>query len=150
MPRVRTVHSYCAALSAPAILFFAASGLFQLFNLHKEDAATGYRPPIALQLVSDMHKNQTFSISRAPAKTARRGARPRPGDSDDSSPKRSKPLSAGQLLLKWYFAFASAMLIVTVLAGLQMMLRNRRDRLVMSGLFLAGFIVPLVITLAQA
>ena len=49
------LHRYAGLLTAPLILFFAVSGIFQVFRLH-EPHKDGYKPPQVLKVASDFHK----------------------------------------------------------------------------------------------
>ena len=141
---IRKFHTYCGALFAPAIVFFAISGALQVFHLQKPSA--GYRPPALFQTLDQLHKDQSL---RSPRETAAipdasaprpRHARPAVAPSPDAGPR---PISAGQLALKWYVTVMSAALVMTTIAGLYMALQNRRERVIVTLLFAAGIIVPL-------
>ncbi|MEA2166597.1 MAG: hypothetical protein QOK37_4724 [Thermoanaerobaculia bacterium] len=49
------LHRYAGLITAPIILFFAVSGIFQVFRLH-EDQKRGYKAPAVLKLAADFHK----------------------------------------------------------------------------------------------
>jgi len=49
------LHRYAGLLTAPLILCFAISGIWQVFRLH-EDHKNGYRAPKTLKTISDFHK----------------------------------------------------------------------------------------------
>jgi hypothetical protein len=56
----RKLHLYLGVLFAPAILFFAATGIVQVLDLHQSSA--GYDAPELLQRLGALHKNQLFSV----------------------------------------------------------------------------------------
>ncbi|HXA37521.1 MAG TPA: hypothetical protein VNW53_00845 [Phenylobacterium sp.] len=134
--RLRTAHSYCGALFAPALLFFAVSGLWQVFDLHKPQPGRGFEPPQALRSLSALHKDQTLAT---PARPARKG--PSPG------PKRPAPpaMGLGQALLKAYAAATSAVLALVTCLGLYMAQRSPRDRMWIAGLFALGLAAPMAL-----
>ena len=49
------LHRYAGLVTAPLILFFALSGVFQVFRLH-EDHKSGYKAPAVLKGVGAFHK----------------------------------------------------------------------------------------------
>ena len=59
---VRKLHLYSGVLFAPAILFFALTGLIQVFDLHKARPAAGYRPAGLILRLAALHKDQTFAL----------------------------------------------------------------------------------------
>ena len=59
---VRRLHLYSGVLFAPAILFFALTGLIQVFDLHKARPAAGYRPAGLILRLAALHKDQTFAL----------------------------------------------------------------------------------------
>jgi hypothetical protein len=136
--RLRTVHGYCGALFAPALLFFAVSGLWQVFDLHKPQPWRGFEPPQVLRSLSALHKDQTL---RTPARPARKGSTP--------GPRRPGPpaMGLGQALLKAYAAATSAVLALITCLGLYMAQRSPRDRLWIAGLFALGLAGPLALLL---
>jgi hypothetical protein len=48
------LHRYAGLLTAPLILFFAISGIFQVFRMH-DDRKDGYKAPEILKTASDFH-----------------------------------------------------------------------------------------------
>ncbi|HYS55502.1 MAG TPA: hypothetical protein VER58_17225 [Thermoanaerobaculia bacterium] len=49
------LHRYAGLITAPLILFFAISGIWQVFRLH-EDQKNGRRAPQRLKTLSNFHK----------------------------------------------------------------------------------------------
>ena len=144
---LRMWHTYCAALSAPTMLFFALTGMLQLFDFHKARPDVGYQPPAFLLAIGTLHKNQTIEASRDSDDTA--GAKPHKHDTAAGKRGRTpKTLTSGQVLLKWYAVLASTSFVITALMGLYMSVRLRGDKKAVLALFLAGIFLPLAILLA--
>jgi hypothetical protein len=143
---IRKFHTYCGGLFAPAILFFAISGALQVFHLQK--ASAGYQPPAMLQTLDQLHKDQSLRPPREKATiagaSAPRSHHARPAVSPSPVPDAGpRPISAGQLALKWYVTVMAAALVMTTIAGLYMALQNRRERAIVTLLVVAGIIIPL-------
>lgn len=60
LAQVRRFHVYLAMLAAPTLIFFSATGMLQLFSLH--EAHGDYHPPVLLQRLAALHKDQVFSL----------------------------------------------------------------------------------------
>jgi hypothetical protein len=50
------LHRYAGLLTAPLILFFAISGIWQVFRLHEDRKDGSYKAPKAIADMSDFHK----------------------------------------------------------------------------------------------
>jgi hypothetical protein len=145
---IRKFHTYCGGLFAPAILFFAISGALQVFHLQKARPSEGYQPPAMFQTLDQLHKDQSLRSPREkasiPDASAPRSQHARPAVSPSLLPDAGpRPISAGQLALKWYVTVMAAALVMTTLAGLYMALQNRRERVIVTLLVSAGIIIPL-------
>jgi hypothetical protein len=151
---IRRTHAWCGALFAPTILFFAATGVLQVYDLHKPQPDRGYQPPAALQLVASLHKDQVARVRPPPSAGRLKPVKPHKardedggggqGDERQSKPEARAP-SLSQILLKAFVTAASATLAATTLVGLYLALQNRRDRLLALGLITAGIVVPLAL-----
>jgi hypothetical protein len=53
--RLFKLHRYAGLITAPVILFFAISGIFQVFRLHQDDKK-GYKAPAVLKAAGNLHK----------------------------------------------------------------------------------------------
>jgi hypothetical protein len=139
----RTWHSYAGAFFAPAILFFAITGALQTFNLHKP--MPGYRPPIVLQALASLHKNQNLHVKNADDPAPRTGKHARAGKSDDTR----RPLSSviAQWMLKVFVALVSLGLVATTALGFYMSWQTSRRRTVLLW-FAAGAALPMLMMLA--
>ena len=57
MAILRRIHLYLGCLFAPALIFFAASGGWQLYRLHDTKKDGSYTAPAALSALSAVHMN---------------------------------------------------------------------------------------------
>ena len=127
--RLRTWHNYIGMLVAPTVLFFSLSGVFQVLNLHEDHA--GYTAPNLLVQAASLHKDQVLETGH--------------DDKPDGPPRPAPHYTLRQGLLKAYFIFAAASLIVSTLIGITLSLQNRLHR--RSGLVLLGLgvLIPVLI-----
>jgi uncharacterized iron-regulated membrane protein len=120
MMTLRRWHTYVGIFIAPSVLFFAMTGIVQLFSLH--EARDGYTPPPIIERLGRVHKDQVFSLGRhrpPPPAAARPAARPPPEKA--SGPKHDQPKVA-TYLLKWFFTIVALGLIASTGMGLYMSL----------------------------
>jgi hypothetical protein len=149
----RKWHSYSGAFFAPAILFFAATGALQTFNLHKPQP--GYQPPALIQALASMHKNQNLKVKYLDAPKAvgpdgpRLGRRGKARDvqaADAPAPVQSSLSFAAQTALKIFAVLISIGLAATTLLGLWMSWNTTRRTAVLLW-FAAGAILPMALML---
>ncbi len=57
MKRLRQLHLYLGTLFAPLLIFFAASGAWQLFGLHQDARDGSYSAPASLAALAAIHKH---------------------------------------------------------------------------------------------
>ena len=140
----RVWHSYAGAFFAPAILFFSVTGALQTFNLHKP--MPGYRPPVVLQAMASMHKNQNLHVKNADDPAPKKGKRVKAEKPDDTPPP---PLSSviAQWMLKVFVALVSVGLVATTALGLYMSWQTSRRRAMLLWLA-AGTVLPMLMMLA--
>jgi hypothetical protein len=139
--QIRTLHTCVGMLIAPAVLFFACTGVLQIYSLH--EAHGGYTPPSVIEKLSALHKDQVFAQPRrrpppASAAGAPKPVSPPPGGADH----RTKLATT---LLKAVFAAVAVGLIGPTCAGLWMALRQPGRRRLYLLLLLIGAGVPLVL-----
>jgi hypothetical protein len=156
---LRKLHLYVGVFIAPALLFFAFTGAMQSFSLHETTQGSSYKPPAWLVALGQLHKKQTTDVpvrkqrpvapdqpsadakkvdKAAPlplANTAPSGAKPEP----------STPRPKTHLPMKIFFVLVSAGLLVSTLTGIYMVYKYSRRKVLISGLLLAGIIVPILI-----
>ena len=90
--QLRTLHTYVGMFIAPSVLFFACTGIIQIFSLH--EAHGGYTPPAIVVKLSSVHKDQVFRVphkgggggaSAGKSHKPKSAEAPKPG-ADDSKP----------------------------------------------------------------
>jgi predicted cobalt transporter CbtA len=140
---LRQWHAYLGLFIAPSVLFFALTGLVQIFNLH--EAHGGYRPAVLVEKLSAVHKDQIFEAPRerpAPdpgAAHAAHAAADQPADEGDEKQRVST------YVLKWLFAFVSLGLITSTLIGIWMGATQIRRKGLAWTLLIAGTLAPIAI-----
>ena len=135
--RLRKWHAYIGLFIAPSVLFFSLTGALQIFNLH--EAHGTYQPPMLVEKLSAVHKDQVFEKSDhhpPPGDDAQPGA-PAPGD--DEHGKTAAPT----LVLKWYFCLVGVGLAVSTLIGIWMGTTQLRSKSMAWTLLIAGTLLPL-------
>lgn len=112
----RAVHTYLSCFFAPVLLFFIATGVLQMLELHEKQKGSSYEPPKIVKQIALAHRHQYVEKPAAPAKSP---------------------------VLFRYFVFAmSAGFAVTMLLGVQIALENRaRSRAAVISLIL-GTLLP--------
>jgi hypothetical protein len=136
MSSIRIWHTYLGMILAPSIIFFALTGLLQIFSLH--EAHDGYKPPALIEKLSAVHKDQVFEAKEHDAEPAE------PADAKPQAPQRSM---LGTYVLKWFFALVALGLGVSTVLGVWMGLKGtvrRRTNLWFLGL---GIVLPVVLTI---
>ncbi|MDR3510914.1 MAG: hypothetical protein P4L73_04725 [Caulobacteraceae bacterium] len=150
--QIRTWHTYLGMLIAPAVIFFAATGLLQVYSLH--EAHPGYTPPPLVEKLGMVHKNQRFALGRhGPPPSAALAAGPsagqaRPADGPPTGRARASNPATG--LLKAFFAAVSVALIFSTGTGVWMALRQPLRRRTYILLLSVGALVPVVLAVLSA
>ncbi len=150
---LRQVHLYIGIFISPAILFFALTGALQTFNLHESGhGRENYTPPAWVVKLSRLHKDQTVVIPqrRAPADKPAKAPRPVSNGAGPvtTAPPADAPKPSAQkshLPMKIFFLLVSLGLFTSTLTGIYMAYKFNRRKLVVTGLLLAGIIVPLLL-----
>jgi hypothetical protein len=114
---LRRLHLYLGCLFAPALIFFAVTGAWQLFRWQDSKKDGSYTAPPALQALSAIHMN-----SHLPGKRA----------------SEYSPLHTFSLL-------AAGGLVTTTLLGVVMAFRVTQRRLTPALFLLAGIVIPATI-----
>jgi hypothetical protein len=137
----RYTHLYLGVFIAPALLFFAFTGALQIFSFHETTRGSSYKPPAWIVTLAQIHKKQTMTVpvKKLPPPTA-----------SPASPKADKPpipLSKAHnpLTLKLFFLLVSLGLFTSTISGLYMAYRYSRNRPLITGLLLAGIILPIAL-----
>ena len=146
---VRKTHLYVGVFIAPAILFFAATGMLQVLSLHQ--SSPGYTAPVLLQRLGALHKDQVFGAPRkedadADAKADREAGGPaaRPG----APPRGPRPIGLVRWILKGFAELVGTGLIANTLLGLYMAYKLNRNLWLTGGLFAAGVVIPVILVAA--
>lgn len=116
---LRQLHLFLGCLFAPVLIFFAASGSWQLFNFHESKKDGSYTAPRPLAVLSEIHKE-----AHVPP-TPKRSATP----------------------LRYFMVAAAAGLVVTSIMGVIMAFRFSRQPVTATACLLAGVAIPGVILL---
>ena len=149
---LRKLHLYFGLFIAPALLFFAFTGAMQTLSLH-EAAGDSYTPPAWLAKLGQLHKDQNI-VPRKPRAPRAEGP-PNAGkpsfSAQPTSPKSAPPAETltskerEHLPEKLFFLTVALGLVSSSLTGIYMAYKYERNRLLVTGLLLAGIIVPLVL-----
>jgi hypothetical protein len=102
---IRAWHAAISAFVAPMVLFFAISGIFQIFDLH--DAHGTYVPSPILSAMGQLHKNQVLAPEHPRP--------PHPGPKEPEPPEPPTPPATAAL--KYLFALEALGLVFTTLIG---------------------------------
>ena len=130
---LRLIHYYAGVFFAPTIIFFALSGVFQVFKLHETYRETPGAQGGPIAWMSQVHKESALIPPKAaPAKAPAR---------DAASPPRAERSSP----FKWFAALMGISLIGASLAGLWIAFNYPKRRQSFFATLLAGFVVPIVL-----
>ena len=144
---VRKLHLYIGVLFAPAIIFFASTGLLQVYSLHEDHG--GYQAPALIMHLASLHKDQTFALNHPPGGNAKAGHGGPAGTAQQDAGKggahKDHQSSPGRALLKAFSAAVSVGLIVLTLLGIYMAYAFGRNQWLVNGLLAAGLVIPLVL-----
>jgi hypothetical protein len=137
MASIRIWHSYMGMLLAPSILFFALTGLLQIFSLH--EAHGHYKPAAVVEKFSALHKDQVFEAKAPEPEAADADAKPQE--------EELKPVSV--YILKWFFALVAVGLMVSTVLGVWMGLKATLRRRTHLWLLVVGTALPIGLTVIQ-
>lgn len=148
MVKIRLWHSYLSLITAPSIIFFALTGIVQIFSLH--EARGTYHPPAFIEKLGRVHKDQVFALKpeRPAPPPAASEASPPPmtdhhHDDDDDDQVAMIPV----YLLKWFFTLVALSLTVSASLGLYIGLGSGRRRKTGWVLVAIGTIIPIALIL---
>jgi len=140
--QVRAIHTYVGMLIAPAVLFFACTGILQIYSLH--EAHGDYTPPPLIEKLARVHKDQVFAAEHhGPPPAAAQSHAPKPAGPPPGGEERHAKLAT--TLLKAVFAVVAVGLIGSTCAGLWMALRQPGKRRLYLVLLTVGAAVPLIL-----
>lgn len=119
MKKLREIHLYLGCLFAPVLIFFAITGAWQLFSLHRGTKDGSYTPARVVVLLSEIHQFQHIP---------------------PASPQAATPL-------RYFILLAAVGLVFTTLLGTLMAFRFGRSKSAVSVCLVAGVLIPLTILL---
>ncbi len=144
--QIRAIHTYVGLLIAPTVLFFACTGVLQIYNLHQ--AHGDYTPPPIIEKLSRVHKDQVFALGHHGPPPGASSHAPKPAGPPPGAKEHHAELAT--TLLKAVFAAVAVGLIGSTCAGLWMALRQPAKRRLYLVLLLIGAAVPLVLAALSA
>jgi hypothetical protein len=146
---LRKLHLYIGVFIAPALLFFAFTVAVQIFSLHETTQGSSYEPPAWLVTLGQLHKKQTTIVPvRKPKPPSPDTGEPAPGKAaPDQTPKNpdAAPRPKSHLLMKIFFLLVAIGLFTSTATGIYMAYKYSRRRLVITGLLVAGVVIPLLL-----
>ena len=171
----REWHLYLGTLFAPSIIFFAFTGALQLFSLHEGRPGGTYQPPVWIQKLASIHKNQNIAEKHWPPPGARGGQNAPPQRAAGEQKGPPAPDEAGRppqgpegdraegdhheeeggskiptYLLKWFFTGTALGLISSTLLGIYMAFKFNRSRTLVWGMLIIGTAVPVALIAMMA
>jgi hypothetical protein len=145
---LRLIHLYIGIFIAPAVLFFAFSGILQTFSLHENSKDGSYTPPAWILHLAQLHKKQTLELplrKPQPASELSSGKADAPKKHTEQSQPTPRP-TKNLLPMKIFFAIVGVGLIFSTFTGLYMSYKIGRNKVVIAVLFLAGIVIPVLLT----
>jgi hypothetical protein len=146
---VRYTHLYLGVFIAPALLFFAFTGALQTFSFHETTRGSSYKPPAWIATLAQIHKKQTMTVpvrKLPPPGAQAAGPKADKADrTDKAQPSVALAKSHNPLPLKVFFLLVSIGLFLSTLSGLYMSYRYSRNRLLITGLLIAGVVIPITL-----
>jgi hypothetical protein len=138
----RQIHLYFGVFIAPALLFFALTGAMQTFNLHEASPGSSYKPARWIVTLAQLHKKQTVTV---PVRKPRPVDKPAADNTTKLAPAAPAPAPKNHLPMKLFFLLVSIGLFTSTLTGIYMAYKFNRNKLIVTGLLLAGIVVPLLL-----
>jgi hypothetical protein len=144
---VRQAHLYFGVFIAPALLFFAFTGFVQTFSLHETTRGSSYKPPRFLVELGQLHKKQTIVVpERKPQPPTPVAAKAVPAPAPVApAPPQAKARNLWPM--KIFFAVVTLGLASSTLTGLYMAYKFGRKPALITGLWVAGIVIPLALLL---
>ena len=141
--RIRLAHWYAGVFFAPTIIFFAFSGVLQVFKLHESYRQVPGAQGDWIAWMSQVHKEGSLIPPRpAPAKAAPRPAVVplAPGAEPPKGEKRERSSA-----FKWFAALMGVSLIGAALAGLWIAFNYPKRRRAFYATLGAGILLPIIL-----
>jgi hypothetical protein len=135
LKNLRLVHFYLGVFFAPMVIFFAFTGVLQVFKMHEAYRDTPGAPGDWIAWMAQVHKEQALIPPKpAPARKADAPAPP-------AAPK--EPLRG--TAMKWFTMLMGASLIATTLLGLYIAFNYPRRRASFVVAFVLGLVMPIAL-----
>ncbi len=151
---VRQFHLYLGVFTAPALLFFAFTGGLQTFSLHETQRGSDYTPPAWLVTMAQLHKKQTMVVPvrrKRPVLAMPTAGADERGATTVARAGTEAPRPAIRtrhaLPLKIFVGLVALALFLSTLTGLYMAYRYTRNQRLVSGVLVAGVVVPVLLAL---
>jgi hypothetical protein len=165
----RKLHLYIGIFISPALLFFAFTGALQTLSLHEAVRGSDYRPSLFLVTMAQIHKNATWKAqphkpgqgpegdkakgdkhdgtASGKGADARSGADVTTNATSPTAPASVPVVSKRQmhLPLKIFFLIVALGLFTSTLTGLYMAYKYDRNQLLVTGLLVAGAVIPMLL-----
>lgn len=143
----RQIHLYLGAFIAPAILFFALTGVLQTFSLHEAAKNGPYKPAHWIVALAQLHKKQTIQVPD------RKLQAPNIATTDETTaPKKHAAPQSGAaapthnaLPMKIFFLVVGVGLFVSTITGLYMSFAYARSTWLVSVSVFAGIVIPVLL-----
>jgi hypothetical protein len=140
--QLRVWHGYIGMFIAPTVLFMAATGILQIYSLH--EAHAGYTPPPIIEQLARVHKDQVFQApphreshdAQASARSPQERAAP---------PRPSQTATFARTAFKAFLAVVAGLLIVSMLIGVWMALRQVQRQRTSIVLLALGTVAPVLL-----
>ena len=135
MRNLRRFHLYLGMFFAPAILFFAFSGMLQTFDFHEPEN----KPAQWLKVIAQIHKKQDLP---KPRKARPSAGRPAKGEAPPPAAPAHSPLP-----LKVFTGLMSIGLMLSTLLGIWIALSMRAGRAIAIVMLIIGTALPIALLL---
>jgi hypothetical protein len=123
MKTLRKIHLYLGCVFAPLLIFFALSGAWQTFALHRARKDASYSPPAWITALSEVHQHQRW-----------------PGNGVEA---------ASSVLLRCMIALMSCGLIVTAVLGVIMAFKAASRAWLIWFCLICGVVAPVFLLLLE-
>jgi hypothetical protein len=117
--RIRQLHLYLGCIFAPLLIFFAITGSWQVFMLHRSSKDGTYKAPRILWQLSSVHQFQEFPVH-------------------DALVRQSHPF-------RWFVLATALGFVITAVLGVVMAFKFTRERWIVWLCLLAGVILPVLL-----
>ena len=144
---VRLIHFYLGVFFAPLVLFFAFTGVLQVFKLHETCRETSTCLADWVAWFGQFHNEQGWIPPSNPPKKAAAPASAKAEEPKSEESKKGAP-KTGSLIMKWFIALMGVSLMATTLLGLYIAFNYPRRRKGFLIALAAGIVIPLALMAA--